>query len=115
MAQTLPDASLTELLLWLLRRRDRLRVTGRSMVPLLQPGDEVLVNSRAYQTQPPLPGDIVVACHPYRDLKLVKRMVGLRGDRCLLSGDNWRESTDSRQFGAVPLDRILGRVTCRFG
>ena len=108
--------SIKELLLWALRRRDRLRITGRSMLPLLQPGDEVLVNPRAYRRQPPEPGDIVVARHPNQDLKLVKRVVVVRDDGdCLLSGDNPAESSDSRQFGAVPPSCILGRVTCRFG
>ncbi|MGB3612833.1 MAG: nickel-type superoxide dismutase maturation protease [Elainellaceae cyanobacterium] len=116
MADALPDIDAKEFLLWLLRRRDRLRVTGRSMVPLLQPGEEVLVNSRAYRTQPPELGDIVVARHPHKNLKLVKRVTTVGEDgSCLLSGDNPRESTDSRQFGTVPPERILGRVTCRFG
>ncbi len=114
--ETLPDANAKELLLWALRRRDRFQVTGRSMVPLLKPGEEVLVDGCAYRGRRPEPGDLVVARHPARDLKLVKRVVAVREDgACLLSGDNPRESSDSRQFGAVPLDHILGRVTCRFG
>lgn len=116
MTDALPDIGVKEMLLWLLRRRYRLRVVGQSMVPLLQPGEEVLVDGRAYGAEPPEPGDVVVARHPHRDLKLVKRVTTVREDgSCLLSGDNPRESSDSRQFGAVPRDHILGRVTCRFG
>lgn len=86
------------------------------MTPLLKPGDEVLVNPRAYRKMLPKPGDIIVARHPYRmDLRLVKRVVEVFSDgRCFLSGDNPSESTDSRSFGAVTPEQILGRVTSRF-
>lgn len=86
------------------------------MVPLLEPGDEVLVNPRAYRQRSPRPGDIVVARHPYRtDLRLIKRIAEVLDDgRCVLEGDNLTESTDSRVFGAIPPERIAGRVTSRF-
>ncbi|HEY9738578.1 MAG TPA: S24/S26 family peptidase, partial [Trichocoleus sp.] len=64
----LRHSRLTDLLLWLLRQRLRLRVVGRSMLPLLRPGEEVLVDLWAYRgkaktgsPQHPQPGDIVVA------------------------------------------------------
>ncbi len=112
----LEDSNLQELLLWLLRLRRRFRVTGASMVPLLEPGDEVLVDTRAYRKTPPRPGDIVVARHPYRtDLLLIKRVAQvLDNGYCALKGDNPSESTDSRTFGSLPPERILGRVTSRF-
>ena len=110
----LPDSSLKELLLWLLRRRQRFRVTGESMVPLLKPGDEVLIDAKAYAQHPPCINDIVVAQHPYQDIKLIKRVIALEDGRCFLKGDNALESTDSRAFGAVQPEQILGRVTSRF-
>ncbi len=105
-----------ELLLWLLRLRRRFRITGNSMAPLLKPGDEVLVNPGAYRRMPPKPGDIVVSHHPYRtDLRLVKRVAAVLSDgSCLIKGDNPSESTDSRSFGAVAPEQILGQVTSRF-
>ncbi|NEP45516.1 MAG: nickel-type superoxide dismutase maturation protease [Okeania sp. SIO2H7] len=86
------------------------------MLPLLLPGDEVLVNPRAYRRRLPRSGEIVVACHPTRPaLRLVKRVAAVSGDRsCVLMGDNPDWSTDSRSFGAVPIDRVLGRVTSVF-
>jgi nickel-type superoxide dismutase maturation protease len=112
----LKDSNLGELLLWLLRLRRRFRVTGASMAPLLEPGDEVLVNPRAFRRTRPFPGDVVVARHPYRtDVRLVKRVASvLESGYCLLEGDNRSESTDSRLFGPLPPERILGRVTSRF-
>ena len=112
----LPEITLREFLLWLFRFRKRFRVTGPSMRPLLKPGDEVLVNPRAYRWAQPALGDIVVAQHPTQaNLQLIKRVVLVLEDgRCILKGDNLAFSTDSRSFGAVPSRLILGRVICRF-
>jgi nickel-type superoxide dismutase maturation protease len=116
MCVELKDAHLSELLLWVIKLRRRFRITGNSMLPMLKPGDEVLVNPRAYRSLLPHAGDIVVAQHPYRtDLCLVKRVVEVFSDgRCFIKGDNPSESTDSCSFGAVTPERILGRVTSRF-
>ncbi|MEL6319502.1 MAG: nickel-type superoxide dismutase maturation protease, partial [Cyanobacteria bacterium J06626_14] len=101
---------------WVMRKRRRFRVTGYSMAPLLKPGEEVLIDPLAYSAQSPEPGDIVVAEHPERpEFRLIKRVVAVldSGD-CILIGDNSSESTDSRNFGAVPPHKIMGRVTSRF-
>lgn len=105
------QSNLYELILWLLRRRRRFRITGDSMRPLLEPGDEVLVDSGAV----PRPGDIVVARHPFiRNLRVIKRVEAVGEDgRYLLKGDNPIASDDSRAFGPVSGERILGRVTSR--
>ena len=111
----LNESSWRELLFWLLRFRKRFRVTGTSMAPLLQPGDEVLVDPRAYKRAAPRVGHIVVSRHPYRvDVRLVKRITAILEDgRCLLEGDNPSDSTDSRSFGAIAPQQILGRVISR--
>lgn len=113
----LPPARRTDLLLWLLRLRRRYRVTGASMLPELKAGDEVLVNRRAYRHQPPRVGDIVLLYHPHQPgLKMIKRVVAVTADgRCRVQGDNPAESSDSRHFGSVLFEDILGRVTSRFG
>ena len=106
-----------EFLLWLVRRRHRFRVLGNSMLPLLKPGDELLIIPNAYKRSRPTPGDIVVAAHPRRpDVRLVKRVASVTEDgHCTLLGDNPLESTDSRDFGPVPAKKLLGQVACRFG
>ncbi|NEP35567.1 MULTISPECIES: nickel-type superoxide dismutase maturation protease [unclassified Moorena] len=108
--------SIPELLLWILRKRLRFRVTGVSMTPLFKPGEEILIDPRAYQHIPPKIGDIVVARHPYQNhLRLVKRVtLVLEDGRCFLKGDNRLESTDSRSFGLVDSQQIIGKVTSRF-
>ena len=116
MNHRLKESNYQELLLWLLGRRRRFRVTGLSMSPLLKPGEEILIDQRAYRRLPPEIGDLVVARHPEdRDLQLVKWVAAVREDgSCFLLGDNPSASTDSRSFGIVSLKLILGRVTSRF-
>ncbi|HSM80147.1 MAG TPA: nickel-type superoxide dismutase maturation protease [Nodosilinea sp.] len=101
--------------LWLLRQRRRFRVVGESMLPLLEPGVEVLIDPTAYRRQRPLPGDLVVAYHPHQPgLRLIKWVVYVEAGGCFLKGLNAAASTDSRDYGLVPHDKILGRVVCRF-
>ena len=116
MKETLLKRNYLELLLWLLRKRKRFRVTGLSMTPILQPGEEILVDLHAYQKSLPQVGEIVIAVHPYHsDLYIIKRVVSIAQDgSCFLLGDNLAESSDSRTFGTIALDKILGRVTSRF-
>jgi nickel-type superoxide dismutase maturation protease len=107
--------SLPEWLLWFARRRRRFVVSGNSMAPLLLDSDIVFVDIRAYSTHPPQANDVVIALHPFqRDLQIVKRVAHVTDDqRAFLRSDNPTEGTDSRSFGAIPYDRILGRVTAR--
>ncbi|MGF1489550.1 MAG: nickel-type superoxide dismutase maturation protease [Prochloraceae cyanobacterium] len=112
----LQDTSLKDLLLLFLRRRSRFRVTGRSMIPLLKPGDGLLVDLTAYRHKRPRQGDIVIAWHPHQtNLKIVKRVTSVLDDgSCILLGDNPAESTDSRFFGPIASQNILGKVCSRF-
>ncbi|WP_088243713.1 nickel-type superoxide dismutase maturation protease [Calothrix rhizosoleniae] len=104
-----------KLLLLLLGVRRRLRITGSSMIPLLQPGEEILFNPQAYQQKFPQEDDIVVAQHPFQNQKIVKRVaVVLEDGSCFLIGDNPLASTDSRSYGFVTKDKILGQVTHKF-
>lgn len=116
MGKISPQRNYLDLLLWLLGRRKRFRVTGLSMTPLLQPGEEVLVDLYAYQTSFPQIDDLVIAIHPQNcDLQIIKRVVAVAEDgSCFLQGDNLAQSNDSRSFGAIALQQILGRVTSRF-
>ena len=93
----------------------RMRVSGSSMLPELQPGEEILFNPKAYRRKLPKVGDIVVARHPYQPIQIIKRVVVVLEDgSCFLKGDNLSSSTDSRSYGFVPLNKILGKVTSKF-
>jgi signal peptidase I len=127
-------------------------VRSGSMEPTYRPGDHVLVNKLAYRFGAPRRGDLVVFRRPRSDEVMLKRVVGVAGDRVAIrdgvlnvDGRNQREqyvdyssvdsvyfgpvvvprgavfvmgdqrgnSLDSRTFGPVPDDRILGRVAVR--
>ncbi|MBV6622157.1 MAG: nickel-type superoxide dismutase maturation protease [Rivularia sp. (in: Bacteria)] len=104
-----------KLLQLLVGMRKRLRVSGPSMLPELQPGDEILFDPKAYRQKLPQVGDIVVALHPYESKQIIKRVAVVLADgSCFLIGDNTSSSTDSRSYGLIPLKKILGKVTSKF-
>ena len=60
-------------------------------------------------------GDVVLLQHPERsDLSVVKRLGHREGNGWWVLGDNPRESDDSRQFGVVPDNLIIGRLIFRY-
>jgi signal peptidase I len=93
----------------------RFRVEDASMRPTLEPGDYVLVNRWAYRNRPPRPGDLVVVQDPERpDRFLVKRVTdAATSTEIRIAGDNSVMSRDSRAFGPIPLDRVVGKVWLR--
>jgi len=86
------------------------------MEPTLRDGQTVLVDPRAYTRSPPRAGEVVLAMHPIRpSLRILKRVrtaeLGRVGDvRLDLRGDSPQSSCDSRTFGRVALNQIVGRV-----
>jgi nickel-type superoxide dismutase maturation protease len=100
------------LLLIALGKRKRIRVSGNSMSPLLEEGDEVYVDPNAYRHADPEAGDIVLFAHPYiSNMQVIKQVQTRNDDGSLyLLGVNPTESTDSRAFGAVPRRLIKGKV-----
>lgn len=116
-------------LVWWLRRRYLVvTVHGRSMLPTYSDGDRVLARHR--RSAPPARiGDVVVADLPHRPGaadRVVKRVAAAPGDPVppgvaapgsrvpagsyVLLGDNPAESADSRHYGYVAADRVVGVV-----
>jgi len=94
---------------WPLRR---VAVLGESMRPALEAGDRLLVVALR-----PRPGDVVAVLDP-RDGErvIVKRVAAVDpGDGGItVLGDNPAASTDSRTFGPVRPDHVLGRAVYRY-
>ncbi len=89
----------------------RYRVEGNSMLPTLKNGEEVLVKTgKILQI-----GDIVVANHPFKQsVIIIKRIEKIStSGKLFLVGDNPSESTDSRNFGEISAEEIIGKVVCR--
>ncbi len=114
----LPDCQLRDFFLLLTSARRRFRVTGLSMFPCLVAGEEVIAQVKAYELQI---NDIVVLSHPLRPhLIMIKRIKEVKlepktGKKSyFVQGDNISVSTDSRHFGWINEDLIIGKVICRF-
>lgn len=86
----------------------RFTVNGNSMFPTLHPGQDVISFNWAYLGKKPKVGDIVVIKLDGKEM--VKRVAKIDGRHILVTGDNEDESTDSRDFGPISRDQIMGRV-----
>ncbi|GHU39747.1 hypothetical protein FACS1894190_05640 [Spirochaetia bacterium] len=100
---------------------------GNSMLPVIENGRVLIVNRLAYGIKPPFAsiyavrwavpqkGDIVVFWTPYGNLA-VKRCAEViaaaeaGNGNFFARGDNSAESFDSRSYGPVPQDNIIGKV-----
>jgi len=86
------------------------------MAPTLLAGEFVVVDRHAYRNASPSVGDIVLAPDPREPQRmLVKRVIECDpAAGAWLEGDNPGASTDSRHFGPLPADGIMGRVRWRY-
>jgi signal peptidase I len=101
---------------------DFMVAAGPSMTPAIRSGAVLLVVRVAYgfrlpgatgyllRWSAPKAGDVVVFLTPSGD-RAVKRCGVWDGEDTFFAlGDNHRESYDSRFYGPVPVDSILGKV-----
>ncbi len=91
----------------------RFKVKDRSMEPYIMEGQQVIVNRLAYLLRGPSKGDVVVLRHPNEERYLVKRIVDVAADGYSVAGDNEQFSVDSRAFGPVGEELIVGKVLFR--
>lgn len=91
----------------------RVVVADESMVPTLRPGDRLRVDRGAYRGRPPEVGEIVILVDPEDPTRwLVKRVaqVDLSAGTVDVRGDAGDVARDSRRFGPVPFDSLVGRA-----
>ena len=123
MITDVPRSGWREKALWLIRRRRLFRVIGDSMTPALTAGAVVMLDPQAYRQTMPQEHEIVVARHPRQnELQIVKRVAAVierptesGNPRALLilASDNAAAGSDSRTFGPVELDLLMGKVVSR--
>ena len=78
------------------------------MEPTLESGQFVLIEPHAV----PRVGDVVVARHPSQPVEIVKRVASIDPVGLIeVVSDNLDEGTDSRTFGRIDVDHVLGTVT----
>ncbi len=83
----------------------KFKVSGNSMLPTLKEGQDILVWCWFYN---PEVGDIVALKKSGKEM--VKRISARTGGKFFCLGDNPKESTDSRSFGAITQNEIIGKV-----
>ncbi len=132
--KSLPNAGWGEYVKWFLGRRRRFIVRENSMVPTLMPGDMVLAEvggslgvgdiavvrwGRSINPQGLLSDQLAnrdAIASGASSLLLVKRVSEIFYDGGVyLISDNAHEpnARDSRHFGVIEADRVIGRVTSR--
>lgn len=86
------------------------KIIGDSMAPTLRAGESILVNRLAYVLKKPFKGDIVAFYDPRDKKVLIKRVTKIEENRYFVQGDNKNSSTDSRVFGMIGKQEIIGKV-----
>lgn len=81
------------------------RVVGRSMSPMLQPGQLIIATSLFKRLRA---GQVVVLRKNGREL--IKRIERIESNKVFVIGDNPLASTDSRQFGWLDVSTVVARV-----
>jgi len=107
-------------------------VSGTSMEPTFHDGQKVWISDAYWLVGPIHRKDVVVLTGATEDEYIIKRVYWLEGEEVLpdhksldipffepytvprgyvwVLGDNRSMSSDSREFGAVPLNRVKGKV-----
>jgi signal peptidase I len=114
--------------MWRRARRGtwRVAVAEESMAPALDPGDWLFLDPTSSRW--PRRGSIVVFREPDSGVLAIKRMAARPGDRVRISagilhlapdeawllGDNLTVSIDSRSYGPVTLEALVGRAWFRY-
>lgn len=78
------------------------------MVPYLQERDEVLTIS--YLFSQPKVGDVIVFRQMVPPFVLCKRIIKIINDKIWVEGDNKKKSIDSRNFGFIERENIIGKM-----
>ncbi len=88
------------------------QVSGDSMSPLYLDGEIIEIDTAIYRELEPVIGDDVLFKHPYQKYTyILKRIAEITADnRYYVLGLNPKQSTDSRSFGSISRESIIGKV-----
>lgn len=80
------------------------------MEPFISSGDIILVNRLSYLFKNPKIGDVVVIKKNNKKKYLIKRIQKVRKKTYFVVGDNKNQSIDSRNFGWITKEDIIGKM-----
>jgi len=94
----------------------RYKVVGHSMEPTLKDGDTLWVNRLSYLFSSPKLDDIVtIQLQGQRGKVLLKKIKKVTKDsKYFVEGLNKTDSYDSRHFGPIDKNKILGKVIKKY-
>lgn len=82
------------------------------MEPRIRHGEFVLVSSLPYLFKNPKKGDIIAFKNKAKRV-LIKRISEIKGENYFVLGDNRHDSLDSRKFGRILHQEIIGKVVAK--
>lgn len=90
-------------------------IPSPSMAPTLLVGDVVMVDTWLYKNEQPEVGDVVVIKRSKNSLVMAKRVAHINivdksETKLFLQGDNINQSIDSRRFGWVSNEYLIGKI-----
>ena len=91
-----------------------LKVHGHSLTPDYQDGDYVLTADVPFPSGKIKVGNVIVFHQPVHGLLIKRVQKVLDNGRAFTVRGTQIESTDSRNFGAIPLSQVKGKVIWHF-
>lgn len=91
----------------------KFKISGHSMEPAIENGQEILVSSLPFLFSKPKTGDMIAFsfARPGLTKLAVKRIKKINGNKYLIEGDN---KSDSKKFGWIERKNIIGKVVYIF-
>lgn len=86
----------------------RFTIHGHSMEPTVKNGESVLASGIPYLFSKPKINNIVV--FKKEGKAVIKRITKINGDKYFVTGDNEKDSLDSRKLGWIERREIIGKV-----
>ena len=84
------------------------------MEPTFKNGDKLIFEKIMNSTNVEI-DDIVLCSHPFKKIKIIKRVKSMKNGLYFLKGDNPNilDTSDSRTFGPLKINQIIGKlVSC---
>ncbi|MDC3084110.1 nickel-type superoxide dismutase maturation protease [Prochlorococcus sp. AH-716-N14] len=83
------------------------------MLPTLKEGDMVFFKKYIKNKSLLKVGQIIIFYHPIKNIRLIKRVNSIIKNSIEVLGDNIKYSEDSKKFGLINNEKVIGIVTSK--